>query len=105
MDAISLRGNCRTVRPPRPAYCGKNIGKMALDPAIRITKLTTIASPGRLMKRSVNDFISLARHFERSEAQSRNPAMLPNGYAPGSLDFAWDDDALTLFRHSSFVLR
>ena len=33
------------------------MGNIALDPAIRITKLTTIASTGRLMKRSVNDFI------------------------------------------------
>ncbi|PYL47530.1 MAG: hypothetical protein DMF32_10855 [Verrucomicrobia bacterium] len=57
IDAMSLRGYCRTFRPPRPANCGKNIGNMALDPAIRITKLTTIASTGRLMKRSVNDFI------------------------------------------------
>src|SRR5204862_6780770 len=57
IDAMSLRGYCRTFRPPRPANCGKKIGNMALDPAIRITKLTTIASTGRLMKRSVNDFI------------------------------------------------
>src|SRR5512132_1408986 len=57
MDAMSLRGYCRTFRPPRPANCGKNIGSIALGPAIRITKLTTIARTGRLMKRSLNDFI------------------------------------------------
>src|SRR5437016_12223601 len=57
MDAISLRGYWRTFRPPKPPSFGNRIGNIALDPAIRITKLTTIASTGRLMKRSVNDFI------------------------------------------------
>src|SRR4030095_8280381 len=57
MDAISLRGYCRTFRPPNPPSLGKRIGNIALDPAIRITNETTIASTGRLMKRSVNDFI------------------------------------------------
>jgi hypothetical protein len=32
-----------------------------LDPAIRITKLTTIASTGRLMKMSVKDFMAKIR--------------------------------------------
>src|SRR5436309_16094284 len=62
IEAISLRGYCRTFRPPRPASLGQRIGNTAFDPAIRITKLTTIASTGRLMKRSVNDFMPLLRH-------------------------------------------
>src|ERR1700719_2664130 len=49
MAAISLRGYCRTL-----------IVFIACKPAIRITKLTTIASTGRLMKRSVNDFMRAA---------------------------------------------
>src|SRR5437762_6581645 len=40
--AISLRGYCRTLSE-----------RIACKPAIRITKLTQIASTGRLMKRSV----------------------------------------------------
>src|SRR6058998_4304130 len=62
IEAISLRGYCRTFRPPRPASLGKRIGNTAFDPAMRITKLTTIASTGRLMKRSVNDFMRLFGH-------------------------------------------
>src|SRR5688572_10197090 len=41
--AISLRGYCLTLRE-----------RTDCSPAIRITRLTTIASTGRLMKRSVN---------------------------------------------------
>ena len=40
---MSLRGYCRMERV-----------RMAWSPAIRITRLTTIARTGRLMKRSVN---------------------------------------------------
>src|SRR5438477_8591597 len=47
--AMSLRGYCRTL-----------IVFIACNPAMRITKLTTIASTGRLMKRSVNDFMSIS---------------------------------------------
>src|SRR5258707_9334110 len=43
---MSLRGYCRTF----------NVF-IACNPAMRMTKLTTIASTGRLMKRSVNDVI------------------------------------------------
>src|SRR6266850_3028477 len=48
MAAISLRGYCRTL-----------IVFIACKPAMRMTKLTTIASTGRLMKRSVKDFMSI----------------------------------------------
>src|SRR5438874_11986050 len=48
IDAISLRGYWRTV-----------IVFIACKPAMRMTKLTTIASTGRLMNRSVKDFIAL----------------------------------------------
>jgi hypothetical protein len=49
--AMSLRGYCRTF----------NVF-IACNPAMRITKLITIASTGRLMKRSVNDdFITSLR--------------------------------------------
>src|ERR1700738_3307054 len=44
-DAISLRGYCRTFRV-----------LMACNPAMRITRLTTSASTGRRMKRSVRFF-------------------------------------------------
>src|SRR5439155_12636859 len=44
---MSLRGYCRTL-----------IVFIACKPAMRITRLTTSASTGRLMKRSVNDFMS-----------------------------------------------
>src|SRR5882724_8887344 len=47
---MSLRGYWRTL-----------IVRIACKPAIRITKLTTSASTGRLMKRSVKDFMSLFR--------------------------------------------
>src|ERR1700731_2732100 len=46
--AMSLRGYWRTLSV-----------FIACKPAIRITKLTTMASTGRLMKRSVNDFMSI----------------------------------------------
>src|SRR5262249_46047510 len=45
---MSLRGYCRTL-----------IVFIACNPAMRMTKLTTSARTGRLMKRSVNDFIEL----------------------------------------------
>src|SRR6266481_9558203 len=44
--AMSLRGYCRTL-----------IVLIACKPAMRITKLTTNASTGRLIKRLVNDFM------------------------------------------------
>src|SRR5437660_9250949 len=47
---MSLRGYWRTL-----------IVLIACKPAIKMTKLTTIASTGRLMKRSVNDFMSILR--------------------------------------------
>src|SRR5438552_8525427 len=43
---MSLRGYCRTL-----------MFFIACKPAMRITKLTTKASTGRFMNRSVNDFI------------------------------------------------
>src|SRR6185295_7148149 len=43
MTAMSLRGYCRTLSE-----------RMACKPAIRTTRLTTIARTGRLTKRSVN---------------------------------------------------
>src|SRR6188472_3823673 len=90
---MSLRGYCRTF----------NVF-IACNPAMRMTKLTTIASTGRLMKRSVNDVISLTiRHSERSKAQSRNPVASRQSHSTGSLDFARDDSGFV--RHSSFVLR
>src|SRR5580700_5811792 len=48
MAAMSLRGYCRTF-----------IVFIACKPAMRMTKLTTIARTGRLMKRSVNDFMTI----------------------------------------------
>src|SRR5919108_6684988 len=80
IEAISLRGYCRTFRPPSPARLGKRIGNTAFDPAMRITKLTTIASTGRLMKRSVNDFNAKIRNpnfeirnkFEYGNSNSRS---------------------------------
>src|SRR3954468_25063580 len=50
IEAMSLRGYCRTL-----------IVFIACKPAIRMTKLTTIANTGRRMKRSVNDFMSILR--------------------------------------------
>src|SRR5437763_944846 len=50
---MSLRGYWRTL-----------IVRIACKPAIRITKLTTNASTGRLMKRSVNDFMSFFERYE-----------------------------------------
>src|SRR4030081_3261252 len=61
MEAMSLRGYWRTLRPPSPCKLGNKIGRSAFEPAITITKLTTIASTGRFMKRSVNDFILMLR--------------------------------------------
>src|SRR5437867_10799734 len=55
--AISLRGYWRTFRPPSPDRFGKIMGKSAFAPAMTITKLTTIARTGRLIKMSVNAFI------------------------------------------------
>src|SRR6266481_9582375 len=46
--AMSLRGYWRTL-----------IVFIACKPAMRMTKLTTIANTGRLMKRSVKDFMSI----------------------------------------------
>src|SRR5437870_12158769 len=55
IEAISLRGYCRTL-----------IVFIACKPAMRITKLTTNASTGRFMKRSVNDFIWVAHAPSRA---------------------------------------
>src|SRR4029079_2773474 len=51
--AMSLRGYWRTL-----------IVRIACKPAIRITKLTTNASTGRLMKRAVNDYMPIFDHYE-----------------------------------------
>ena len=45
MTAVSLRGYCRT-----------DSERIDCTPAIRMTRLTTIARTGRRTKRSVNDF-------------------------------------------------
>src|SRR5438105_1330227 len=66
MAAISLRGYWRTL-----------IVFIACNPAMRMTKLTTIASTGRLMNRSVKDFILNVRHSERSEAPLRDRHGIP----------------------------
>src|SRR5437868_6554250 len=58
---MSLRGYCLTTKPPRPWRFGNRIGSNAVDPAIRITKLTTRARTGRRMKRSVNDLMTVLR--------------------------------------------
>src|SRR6266568_4795833 len=50
---MSVRGYCRTL-----------IVFIACRPAMRMTKLTTIASTGRRMKRSVKDFMSILEHVE-----------------------------------------
>jgi len=47
--AFSLRGYCRTFSE-----------RMACKPAIRMMRLTTVASTGRRMKRSVKDFMRVA---------------------------------------------
>src|SRR3954453_6130236 len=91
---MSLRGYCRTF----------NVF-IACNPAMRMTKLTTIASTGRLMKRSVNDVISLTiRHSEWSKAQSPNPVASRESYSTGPLDFARDDIGSDFIRHSRFVI-
>src|SRR5216117_990913 len=95
IEAISLRGYCRTFRPPKPASLGKRIGNTAFDPAMRITKLTTIASTGRLMKRSVNDFI----------LEIRNPKQIRTGDATPSSRLRLEGEPTPFFRHSTFVLR
>src|SRR3954465_6802712 len=46
MDAFSLRGYWRTLTV-----------RIACNPAIRITRFTTMASTGRLINRSVKDFM------------------------------------------------
>ena len=46
-EALSLRGYCRTLTE-----------RMAWMPAMMITRLTTRASTGRRMNRSVNDFMA-----------------------------------------------
>src|SRR3954469_20814423 len=92
---MSLRGYCRTF----------NVF-IACNPAMRMTKLTTIASTGRLMKRSVNDVISLTiGHSEWSKAQSPNPVASRESYSTGPLDFDRDDIGSDFFRLSSFVIR
>src|SRR6186713_789697 len=47
---MSLRGNCRTLSE-----------RMDWIPAIRMTRLTTIARTGRRMKRSVNFILAVLR--------------------------------------------
>src|SRR5438046_2220052 len=56
---MSVRGYCRTLRPPSPDIFGSSMGRSDFEPAMRMTKLTTNARTGRFMKRSVNDFISI----------------------------------------------
>src|SRR5450759_4022367 len=48
--ALSLRGYCRTTKV-----------RIAWNPAIRITRFTTRARTGRLMNRSVKDFMAATR--------------------------------------------
>src|ERR1700692_2888112 len=89
--AMSLRGYCRTL-----------IVFIACNPAMRMTKLTTIASTGRRIKRSVNDFMRKIRNpnfeilnkFESGKANQQRESQFP------SLEYFQK-----LFRVSTFVLR
>src|SRR5438067_13839776 len=75
MAAISLRGYWRTL-----------IVFIACNPAMRMTKLTTIASTGRLMNRSVKDFILNVRQSGAERSAFKVPLRDPS-------TFARDDDA------------
>ena len=57
---MSLRGYCRTLSV-----------FIACSPAIRMTKLITIARTGRRMKRSVNDFIVILHHVDLPQSGER----------------------------------
>jgi hypothetical protein len=48
-------------------------------------------SPGRRGDRSAHRLRSVPCHPERSEAESKDPAELPEGFATGFLDFARND--------------
>src|SRR6266498_259799 len=103
IEAISLRGYCRTFRPPKPASLGKRIGNTAFDPAMRITKLTTIASTGRLMKRSVNDFIyKFEIRISKSEKIRIPKFKLPRSLAARPIDGNFFIRDCFEFRYSCF---
>src|SRR5437588_1532756 len=70
MAAISLRGYWRTL-----------IVFIACNPAMRMTKLTTIASTGRLMNRSVKDFILNVRHSGAERSAFKVPLRDPSTFA------------------------
>src|SRR5437762_1642785 len=110
---MSLRGYWRTL-----------IVFIACNPAMRITKLTTNASTGRFMKRSVNDFIDQRKALAaRSKAIQgaavyKPPSFLVRRFvnrrslfsAPTSDSDAgrchpWSLELEELFRISTFVLR
>src|SRR6266581_2316292 len=117
---MSLRGYWRTFRPPSPDRFGKIMGKSDFAPAMTITKLTTIARTGRLMKISVNAFIpwigertrlacwrwrprhrALFSSHDRSRAFRRGRQ---NEHARARA-LPRNQRALSLFRYSTFALR
>src|SRR5215469_8487328 len=78
--AISLRGYCRTVSE-----------RIACRPAIRITRLTTIARTGRLTNRSVMR-ISVVLWFWRGFVGGLNLVVDENGHAVPKFEDAGSDD-------------
>src|SRR5438477_7827780 len=101
---MSLRGYWRTL-----------MVFIACNPAMRITKLTTNASTGRRMKRSVNDFMIERNEFAalstaiQGAAVYKPPSFLVRRFVNRrSLFAAPISDSLEfeeLFRISTFVLR
>src|SRR2546421_824903 len=90
---MSLRGYWRTL-----------IVFIACNPAMRMTKLTTIARTGRLMKRSVNDFIAKVRSpkseirnkFEYRNSNSQTARLRLLWFEVYSFEHCFE------FRHSCF---
>src|SRR5438876_10188896 len=85
---MSLRGNCRT-----------ESDRMACSPAIRMTRLTTIARTGRLTKRSVNFIWSpfplssrAKRGISPSFARCASAVLRLRGRVVGRLNLVVHDD-------------
>src|SRR6478672_975576 len=78
--AMSLRGYCRTLSE-----------RIACSPAMRITRLTTIARTGRLTNRSVNRILAVLRLWSRLVSRL-NLIVDENGRAIAELEDARSDD-------------
>jgi len=95
---MSLRGYCRTFKNRRvPVNLETGSGRSALEPAMRMIKLTTIASTGRLMKKIGERFHFWNRPDFRLDLRFRCKLVVDRHAAVAQLENAGAHDCIARF--------